>query len=355
MRNNFYWRNVVKKKLLLPLLLTGMALSSQAIAQEDDAILLGDDFRIEYDAEINSNVTNSRNDTSGINLDGSYVSLSVEWKEKVRMVLTGKLNEIFQDNKIEFNEDFDIETFVEEAYIEIREVGGTPVAIIVGKQPIPFGQNVQAMPMFNSNPLSGVQEIDEVFGLTVDLTEGLLGLFDQVELSTFETKAGDLEIGKIDGMSIRMSKMLTEQWLLTVSHAQLGNDHLDSGKEKRTSVGLIGETEDGSLVGWVEGVLFSNNPEYPNSKFAITVGGQYQVAESTAIVVEYNYVQDEMHEIGAGVKTELTRNLSVGAEVRYRDYVTDRDNDVLFGIVFTYKFGNTGYSENENYLFGSEE
>lgn len=332
-----------------------MAFAPQAMSQEDDAILLGDDFRIEYDAEVNSNVTNSRNDTSGINLDGSYVSLSVEWKEKVRMVLTGKLEQIFQDNKIEFNEDFDIEEFVEEAYIEIREVGGTPVAIIVGKQPIPFGQNVQAMPMFSSNPLSGLQEINEVFGLTVDLTEGLLGLFDQVELSTFETKAGDLEIGKIDGMSIRMSKMLTEQWLLTVSHAELGNDHLDSGKEKRTSVGLIGETEDGSLVGWVEGVLFSNNPEYPDSKFAITVGGQYQVAESTAIVVEYNYVQDEMHEIGAGVKTELTKNLSVGAEVRYRDYVTDRDSDVLFGIVFTYKFGNTGYSENENYLFGSEE
>ena len=345
----------MKKKLLIPILLSGMALCSHTMAQEDDAILLGNDFKIEYDAEINSNVTNSKNETSGINLDGSYVSLSVEWKEKVRMVLTGKLEEIFQDNKIEFNDDFDIESFIEEAYIEIREVGGTPVAIIVGKQPIPFGQNVQAMPMFNSSPLSGLQEIDEVFGLTVDLTEGLLGLFDQVELSTFETKAGDLEIGKIDGMSIRMSKMLTEQWLLTLSHAELGNNHLDSGEERRTSIGLIGETEDGSLVGWVEGVLFSNNPEYPDSKFAITVGGQYQVAESTAIVVEYNYVQDEMHEIGAGVKTELTRNLSVGAEIRYRDYVTDRDSDVLFGIVFTYKFGNTGYSENENYLFGSEE
>ena len=345
----------MKKKILLPLLLSTMTLSSTSFAQEDDAILLGDDFKIEYDAEINTNVVDTRNAGSGVNLDGSYVSLSAEWKDQVRMVLTGKVEEIFQNNKIEFNEDFDIESFVEEAYIEIREVGGSPVAIIVGKQPIPFGQNVQAMPMFANNPMGGLQEINEVFGLTVDLTEGLLGLFDQVELSAFETKAGDLEIGKIDGMSIRMSKMLTEQWLLTASHSQQGNNHLNTGTERRTSLGLIGETEDGSLVGWVEGILFSNNPEYPNSKFAITVGGQYQVAESTAIVVEYNFVQDEMHEIGAGVKTELTRNLSIGAEVRYRDYVTDRENDVMFGIVFTYKFGNSGYSKNENYLFGSEE
>lgn len=344
----------MKKKLLIPLLLSTMALSPSILAQED-AILLGDDFRIEYDAEVNTNVMDSREDGSGVNLEGSYLSLSVEWKEKVRLVLTGKLEEIFQNNKVEFNDDFDVEKFVEEAYIEIREVGGTATAIIVGKQPIPFGQNVQAMPMFRSNPLANLQEIDEVFGVTVDLTEGLLGFFDQVEIAAFETKPGDLEIGKIDGMSIRMSKMLTEQWLLTASHAELGNDHLDSGSERRTSLGLIGETEDGSLVGWVEGVLFSNNPEYPNSEFAITVGGQYQVAESTAVVVEYNYVEEAMHEIGVGVKTELTRNLSVGAEVRYRDYVTERDNDVIFGLTFTYKFGNTGYSNNENYLFGDDE
>ncbi len=344
----------MKKKLLIPVLLSTMTLSMASRSQEIEPIYLGDDFTIEYDAEVNTNLVDSRADGTGINLDGSFVSMSVEWREKIRLVLTGKLEEVFQNNEVEFNEDFDLEKFISEAYIEIREVAGTPMAIIVGKQPIPFGQNVQAMPMFRNNPLVNLQEIDEVYGLTVDLTEGLLGLFDQVEISSFETEAGDLQIGKIDGMSIRMSKMLTEQWLLTASHAQLGNDHLGTGTEKRTSIGLIGESEDGSLVGWVEGVLFSNNPEYPNSKFAITVGGQYQIAESTAVVVEYNYVESELHEIGAGVKTELTRNLSVGAEVRYRNYVTEREDDVIFGITFTYRFGNTGYSENENYLFGAE-
>ena len=323
-------------------------------AQSMDPIFLGDDFTIEYDSEINTNLVDSDVDSTGINLDGSFVSMSVEWREKIRVVLTGKLEQMFQDNRVEFNEDFDLSSFISEAYIEIREVGGTPIAIIVGKQPIPFGQNVQAMPMFRNNPLVNLQEVNEVYGLTVDLTEGLLGIFDQVEISAFETEAGDLSIGNIDGMSVRMSKMLTDQWLLTASHANLGNDHLGNGSERRTSIGLIGESEDGSLVGWVEGVLFSNNPEYPNSKFAITVGGQYQIAESTAVVVEYSYVEDELNEIGAGVKTELTRNLSVGAEVRYRNYVDQREDDLSFGITFTYRFGNTGYSENENYLFGAE-
>lgn len=344
----------MKKKLIIPFLLSTMTFNMAINAQEVEPIFLGDDFTIEYDSEVNTNLMESRENGAGINLEGSYVSMAVEWRQKVRLVLTGKLEELFQNNQVEFNEDFDIGKFVSEAYIEIREVAGTPIAIIVGKQPIPFGQNVQAMPMFRNNPLAELQEINEVYGLTVDLTEGLLGLFDQLEISTFESEAGDMEIGKIDGMSIRMSKMLTEQWLLTASHARQDNGHLNTGVEKRTSIGLIGESEDGSLVGWVEGVLFSNNPEYPNSEFAITVGGQYQIAESTAVVVEYNYVEKELHEIGAGVKTELTRNLSVGAEVRYRNYVDQRESDVIFGITFTYRFGNTGYSENENYLFGAE-
>ena len=259
------------------------------------------------------------------------------------------MEQIFKDGNVEFNDDFSIGEFISEAYIEIREVGGSPIAIIIGKQPMAFGQNVQAMPLFENNPLANLQEIDEVYGITVDLTEGLFGIFDQAEVSVFETGAGDLELGKIDGVSIRLSKMITDQWLVTLSHANLGENNL--GDERRTSVGLIGETSDGNLVGWVEGMYFSNNLEYPNSSFAITVGGMMRVHETTDVIVEYNWVEKELQEIGLGVRTALTRNLSVGAEVRYRNYV-ERDNEVVFGIMLTYTFGNNEYSGNENYLFG---
>lgn len=239
-------------------------------------------------------------------------------------------------------------------YIEIREVGGSPIAIIIGKQPMAFGQNVQAMPFFENNPLADLQEIKEVYGITVDLTEGLFGIFDQAEVSVFETGKGDLELGKVDGVSIRLSKMITDQWLVTLSHADLGNDGQSTGRERRTSVGLIGETSDGTLVGWVEGMYFSNSPEYQNSNFAITVGGMMRVHETTDIIVEYNWVEKELQEIGVGVRTALTSNLSIGAEVRYRNYV-ERDNEVVFGIMLTYTFGNSDYSGNENYLFGGKD
>jgi hypothetical protein len=316
---------------------------------DDEALILGDDFRITYDAEINANSMSG----SALNLKGSYLYASIEWREKIRFAIKGKLEKLFDENGVSLADDFSLAEFITDAYIEIREINGTAMAIIIGKQPMAFGQNVQAMPLFHNNPLASLQEIKEVFGVTVDLREGIFGLFDQAELSVFETEAGDFSIGQIDGVSIRLSKMITDQILLTLSHAEMGNSHLNSGHERRTSVGLIGESTDGILVGWVEGMYFSNNPNYPNSSFGITVGGMMRVREAVDVVIEYNWIEKELSEIGLGVRTHLTPNVTLGAEVRYRNYV-ERDNDVIFGITLTYRFGNTPYSRNQSYLFGDD-
>ena len=323
----------------------------------EDELLLGNDFTFNIDGEINtaSTASNNSNRTTPLRLEDSFITMSAAWKQQIRAVLTAKLEHIFEQNSVEFNNGFSIQEFIREAYIEIRDLGGVPVAVIIGKQPIPFGQNIQAMPLFSSNPLNRLQEINEVYGLTVELTEGLFGIFDQVELSVFETKGGDLELGKIDGLSIRLSKYLTDQWLLTLSHAEMGNSHLNSGHERRTSVGLVGQTEDGDLVGWVEGILFSNNPQYPNSRFALTVGASYRVHRTTEVVLEYSYVQAAVHDLGLAIKTNITKNLSAGAEIRYRNYVERNDHEVIFGISLTYRFGTSGTTQNEEFLFGQED
>lgn len=345
----------MKKSALLSLaLFSQMLLSPTQVLAQSDEVLLGDDFKLGYDAEINLNSLTSKVDGGDIRLQSSYVKLSLEWKNKVRAVVKTKLEEIFAENKIDLNDDFSLGEFIKEAYIEIREVNGSPMAIIVGKQPMAFGQGVEAMPLFKNNPLVQLQEIDEVFGVTVDLSEGLFGIFDQAELSVFETEGEDLKLGEIDGVSLRLSKMITDQILLTLSHAELGNNHLDSGHERRTSIGLIGESTDGVLVGWVEGIYFSNNPEYPKAEFGLTVGGMMRVHETTDVIVEYNMIQNELQEIGLGVRTNLTQNVTVGAEVRYRNYV-ERKDDVIFGISLTYRFGSTPYSRNDTYLFGDED
>lgn len=335
--------------------LSAVLASPMSLAQGNDLELLGGDFKVGYEAELNSNAMASTEGQNGMNFENSYISLNATWKNKIRLVLTAKLESIFKENKVSFNDDFSIEEFIEEAFIEIKEVGGSPVAIIVGKQPIPFSQKIEAMPLFKNNPLADLQSINEVYGLTVDLTEGLFGIFDQVELSAFETEKGDLGIGTIDGVSVRLSKMLTDNILLTIGHAEMGNNHLNSGHERRTTVGLVAESNDGMLVGWVEGMFFSNNPQYPNSSFAITAGGMVRVHRTTDVIVEFNYVEKELNQYAIGTRTALTSNLSLGVEVRYNDYHDGRDNDVVFGVNMTYSFGSSGHRPNEEYLFDGDD
>lgn len=347
----------IKNKYIVPavmIALIGGSPMSLTSVSANDRDLLGDNFNISIDGEVNFGGLIDREGEINSHFGGSFVSLSVEWRNKVRAVVTAKLDTLFAENDIEFNDNFSIGEFIKEAYIEIREVGGTPVAVVVGKQPIPFAQGVEAMPFYDNNPLQDLQEIKEVYGVTVNLTEGLFGLFDQAEVSAFETDGGDLSLGRIDGVSIRLSRLITENWLLTLSHASLGNEHLDTGHENRTSIGLIGQSSDGVLVGWVEGMYISNNPKYLESNYGITAGAMMRVHRSTDVIVEYSWIEKELQEIGLGVRTALTRNLSLGAEVRYQMNQSSR-NDIITGIVLTYTFGNTPYSHNYDYLFGEQD
>lgn len=327
---------------LAPMLAHGLSLSD-----------IRDDMSFGIEGEINSNTGYSTNSHENVNLDDSYVALSAQWRDKVKFVVSAKIQEFLKNNDVQFNDDFEFAEFIREAYIEIREVGGSPVAVVVGKQPIAFGQNVQTMPIFNNNPMASLQEVDEVFGFTVDLTEGLFGMFDRVELSVFETERGDLEIGRIDGASIRVSKMLTDQWLLTLSHAEMGNSHLSSGHERRTSVGIIGETTDGYVVGWAEAMYFTNNPQYKDANFGLTGGIMVRVHETTNVVVEATWIRKELYEIALGANVALTENLTMGPEIRYRNSEA-HGSEVIFGVNMRYTFGNTGAPRNEDYLFDGE-
>jgi len=309
-----------------------------------------DDLTFGIDGEINTNAGYSSSSHENANLDDSFVSLSAQWRDKVKVVVSAKIQEFLKNNNVQFNDDFEFAEFIREAYIEIREVAGSPVAVIIGKQPMAFGQNVQLMPVFNNNPMSNLQEIDEVFGFTVDLTEGLFGLFDRVELSVFESKRGDLEIGTIDGASVRVSKMLTDQWLLTLSHAEIGNTDIGGEHERRTSVGLIGETTDGYVVGWAEAMYFTNNPKYQNSNFGLTGGIMVRVHETTNVVVEGTWISKELYEVALGANVALTENMTFGPEIRYRNSETN-GSEVIFGVNVRYTFGNTGTPRNEDYLF----
>ncbi len=312
--------------------------------------ILGDDFAVSYYGEANGNAV--IHDTYNYNYTYGWLSLSVEWKNKVRAVLGTSLTAVLEDNDIKLEDDFDIEEFITEAYIEIKEVGGQPVAFIVGKRSIPFANSVEAMPIFGNNPMSEMYDKDEVFGFSIRLDRGLFGLFDSAELSAFETEGGDLSVGTINGASIKLTKQLTEAIAMNAGYAQFDNGV--GGVEKKASVGLIGKTMGGDLVGWVNGMAFSDNAEYPGSDFAITGGVKYQVTRTADVVVEMTYVEKELMQYSLGLNIALTRRITLGAEVRYNDYEDAREDEVVFGLNARYTFGVNDYGPNEENLFDGD-
>ncbi len=343
------------KNILSMFALSLMLTSPTNNAFAQDTGILGGDFNLGIEGEINAFSRTSTEGQSDAYLSGSHVSLSAGFKDKVRAVITARLDRIFEGSSLSLNEKFELSEFIHEAYIEIRDVGGKPIALVIGKQPIAFGQRVQAMPLFRDNPMDDLQRINQVYGFTVDLQEGLFGLFDQVEISAFESGEGDLEIGKIDSLSVRLSKMLTDQWMLTASHARIGHSGDTNDAESRTSIGLIGETTDGFLVGWAEAVFFSNNPRHQNANFAFTVGGMIRISETSDVVIEYNSIKNEVREVGLGLTTALTRNLSAGAEIRWIDHLDTDKQELTFGVSMSYRFGASTRPTDEVYLFGGEE
>jgi hypothetical protein len=341
----------VKNLLIYPITLS--CLASPLFAGEVDISSLENDissnFSVDVEGEISTNFVNSDNNGYSNNFGNSFVSLSAGFQDRVRAVITANLELLFNEDSMDLTDDLNMGEFIQEAYIEIRAVNGLPVAFIIGKQPIAFGQNVQEMPLFANNPMGDLQEVSEVIGLTVTLDQGLFGLFDQAELSLFETEAGDLDVGEFNGASVRLSKNITDQIQATLSHVVNGEE------ERRTSLGIIAESSDGRLVGWAEGVKFSNNPDHGDSDLALTVGGKYSVTETTDVVVEYTYLNNEIHQLAAGAKVSLTESLTVGAEVRYSNYVeAQEEDDITFGVNMTYAFGTSGEEKNEEYLFDGD-
>ena len=279
------------------------------------------------------------------NLNESFVSLSASYQERVRLAIMANLGHLIENDQLDFNSDFDLQRFIREAYIEIRNINNIPVAIIVGKQPITFGQNIQEMPGWANSPMRNLQELREVYGITITLTKSLMGLFDQIEYSLFEQEAGDLTLGELNGHNLRLTKYLNEKILLTIGLQQkeIGNEV----QSRSARIGLVGTDKTGKLIGWAEGMIFSNDPNHPNSNFAVTLGASYQFIQNNKVVVELNLIERELIQLGIGLKSQVSESLSAGVDLRYGINLASGEPEYFLGFNVTYRF-NIGTNNNLN-------
>jgi hypothetical protein len=253
--------------------------------------------------------------------------------------------------------DFKWQEFVKDAFIEIQDIGGTATAIIIGKQPIPFGekQHLKEMPIFDRQEILKIEDISEVFGITLSLTDGLKGVFDRVDLAAFESKAGDMELGRIDSVSMRLAKKINSGTEVTISHASIGHsDDKDGKREERTVIGIITRSDDEKLSGWVHGIHVLNNPQFPNASYGITVGAKWDVLPFTRVIAEYSWLSDSFSEYAIGISADLTKNTTVGLGTRYRHNNEDDSNEWLTGLELKVILSNDKYYLRPNSIFDNE-
>jgi hypothetical protein len=265
------------------------------------------------------------------NLD---LRFEVLMREGIKAVVKARLEQTLVENgKSKDWQKVEIEKLVEEAYIQIEtdKVSGLPRAIITaGKQTMAFGQAMSELPMFRDNLLYNLSAEREMIGLTVTLPANFLKVVDSVAISMYENGAGDFKVSDDKGVSIKVTKALSEQLKLQASALIKENANV-SDKEIRGSLGFVYTGDEGKYKVWAEGLVFDNNPSMPNTKFGGQIGGSYQLGRG-AVVVEYQYLDKQAKELAVAYNLPVNSWLVIAPEVRFRKNDNGQPNDTRVGI-----------------------
>lgn len=281
-------------------------------------------LRVDGQVNFDSTASDSSNYESKLRVQDAELRFELMLREGIKIVVKTELEKQLNGSKV--FDDFDIEKFVEEAYIQIQtDKLGLPRAVItVGKQTIAFGQNYTEMPMFKDGLLYNLSKNDEVIGMTIALPVNFMKIVDEVAISLYEAGAGDLRIADEHGASIKLSKQLSDRLKAQVSY-MIQENAAGGDNEQRASVGFVFTSKDGSWTVWAEGVMTKANPIVGDT-WGATVGGSYKVGPG-AVVVEYSYLDGQAHEIAVAYNLPVGRNLVLSPELRHRMDLTGTGTD----------------------------
>jgi predicted porin len=292
--------------------LSALLVSVSTTAFNTDFLSVSTEGEVDYGTSVDSDWK----DNSGLSLRAS-MTLEAQLTDSIKAVITAELKEALMASgdwdSIDLT-DNKLEEMVREAYIEVKMVKGSPVAFIVGKQEIAFGQNFSGLAMTDrgtNSAMSGISRVDGVVGLTVKLDTNFFGLIDSVEASVFENGSGDFEVGKMNNASIRLGGDLMENLRVSASYM---NQEVAGEREQTASVGVI--YTNGDWTAHVEAIGMIDNDDISDSTFAINTGLAYDMGHGT-VAVEYTWIEDSINQLGLSYETEIANGVKVGPQGTY--------------------------------------
>jgi hypothetical protein len=239
--------------------------------------------------------------------------------QEILLVIKGKMEQDVIVNGVLDANHMNAADYLKEAYIELKRVGGLPIAIIVGTTDVSYGQDYHGTLDFNLDASHAMADGDQgkVKGFTVVLDKELIKIFDDLELSVFTSNPDFFGSGvsQLDGFAFRVNKTIAENLDLEASYLHKENSYKPT-LEPETKVSLGATFHSGLYTIWGEGVAMRNSKEYANADFGVTAGVR-RITGPGRIDLEATAIQRTLKQYAAGYELFITKHLTVGPTFRY--------------------------------------
>ena len=284
--------------------------------------------------EINFDVLGSSqsNFEQNLRVQDAELKFEILVREGIKLVVKAEIEEQLKGTP--FAHKWNVGSLLQEAYIEIEtdKISGLPKALIkFGKHQVAFGQDFTEIPMSDDTLLADLLTKDEVVGLTVELPASFFQIVDKVAFSIFESVPGDLIISNKKGFSFQLSKEITSQLSAEISGLIQAQEESPL-VEKRGSIGFVFQSQSGQWKVWSEGIITVDNSALQGSNLGAQVGGSANVGPG-AIVLQYEFLQKNAHEIAVAYNLPIGSYLVLSPEIRYRkDLGPEMQDETVIGI-----------------------
>ncbi len=300
--------------------------------------------QMHYSGRIQTDVSASRMMRDGaswrdnIGIRRMELKLEQEWSEHLRSAIGFKITQQLRKNGRSDVEHSEIEEWLEQAYIEIREIADKPIAFIIGMQRVAWGQDLQKMPISDNNlfrPLSNDDQ-KQVVGITMVLEENIFHFLDKLEVSIFESDPS-LSFGKVDGAAVRFSKTIANNVQTQLSFLHKGNGHDSRSKaEDRISLGLI--YSNGDWTTWIEGIGFQNSNIYKDARYGFSAGAAKKLGARGEVIIEGTWIDRSLKQMGIGYIWKFSKNWSIGPEIRISSHEKNKNSENEFSAGFRLQY-----------------
>ena len=229
------------------------------------------------------------------------LNVQADFNQHIRAVIIATLNDQLVDRFGDTPEYQRISEVILDSYIEIQNIGGKPVALILGKQASSYGsEQSHFLNYLFQDEFERTSHSQRVLGLSVELNEKILGTIIETSFyRPYENFGGELGL---PGTSLSIKKEVIEN--LVIKYSSMINFDLQT-PETKNSVELVWTSD--KFETW--GNIQKFNSVYVGgtsiSGVSYQVGVDFKLNDKMNVVFQVSAIDKYMVKFDAGIEYEI--------------------------------------------------